>query len=140
MGGPSHQCLTIGRSYTAQLASPEFMVVWQGVAMDKVSPGPAMPYPPTPCRWASLQSGQPTAIFYPFGHPTPCAFAGMDKSLPRDRPKSKCQRRRDAGAFGGRYSGGFRPRGYEIVHLPCGWPNLKRLLGCLRNSRPQGIE
>jgi hypothetical protein len=59
------------------------MSAWQGVAMDsKVSAGPAMPYPSTPCgqatpetalhlfhEWLCPQGEQSAAVFYPFGHP-----------------------------------------------------------------------
>jgi hypothetical protein len=41
-----------------------------GHGFPKVSLGPAMPDPFRPCRWAILE----TAVFYPFGHPTPYAY------------------------------------------------------------------
>jgi hypothetical protein len=61
-----------------------------GHGLPGVSPGPAIPYPSTPCGWttpeialyyiviavsgvAHPQGGQPAAVFYPFGHPTPYA-------------------------------------------------------------------
>jgi hypothetical protein len=47
--------------------------------LPKVSPGPAMPNPYTPCGRATPdgltplrpQDGQPAAVFYPLGYPTP---------------------------------------------------------------------
>jgi hypothetical protein len=52
------------------------------LALPKVSPQSAMPYPSKPCGRATPeiltaisgmarpQSGRPEAVFYPFGHPT----------------------------------------------------------------------
>jgi hypothetical protein len=58
-----------------------------GRGLSKVSPGPAMPYPSTPCGpgtpekalrpfqwWAHPPSGRPAGRLYPIGHPTPYAF------------------------------------------------------------------
>jgi hypothetical protein len=62
-----------------------------GHGLSKVSPGPAMPYPSTPCRlatpetalwpfqwWPAPQGGRPAAVFYPFGYPTPYAYDRQD--------------------------------------------------------------
>jgi hypothetical protein len=59
-----------------------------GQGLPKISFGPAMPNLSMPCGWATpetaLQSFQgwpackgerPAAVFYPFGHPTLCAYA-----------------------------------------------------------------
>jgi hypothetical protein len=69
---------------------------WQGAANDqglpKVSLGPTMPYPSTPCRRpplkrlhghfgaGHLQGGRPAAVFYPLGYPTPYATAPTSPS------------------------------------------------------------
>jgi hypothetical protein len=48
-----------------------------GHGLPKVSLGPAMPYPSTPCGWPTYRAGglRLTSDFYPFGHPTPYAYA-----------------------------------------------------------------
>jgi hypothetical protein len=54
------------------------MGVWQGVAMDslKFRPGPTMPYPSTVVSGVAHPLGKRlAAIFYPFGHPKPYAYA-----------------------------------------------------------------
>jgi hypothetical protein len=50
------------------------MRVWQGVATDslKFHPGPLCPTLVRPAV-ARPQGGQPVAVYYPFGHPTPYA-------------------------------------------------------------------
>jgi hypothetical protein len=50
-----------------------------GYGLPKVSPGPAMFYPSTPCRRATperplWQGGWPAAVFYTFEYPTPYAY------------------------------------------------------------------
>jgi hypothetical protein len=56
-----------------------------GHGLHKVLHGTTMPYPSTPypskavSGVARLQGGQPTAVFYPFGHPTPYAHANLDE-------------------------------------------------------------
>jgi hypothetical protein len=42
---------------------------------------------------AHLQSGGPAAIFYPFGHPTPYAYAMMLEDQRREKEKDDHQRR-----------------------------------------------
>jgi hypothetical protein len=53
-----------------------------GHGLPKVSPGPAMPNPSTPCGWTTpkavsgvdrLQGERPAAVLYPNGDPTPHA-------------------------------------------------------------------
>jgi hypothetical protein len=57
--------------------TPRDLGVWQGVArLPKVLPRPAMPYPTTPCGRDTPE----TAVLYPFGHPTPSAYAPRDRS------------------------------------------------------------
>jgi hypothetical protein len=57
-----------------------------GHGLPIVSPGLAMPDPSMPCGRATpgtalwpLQGGQPAAVFYPFGHPTPYAYGFSDQ-------------------------------------------------------------
>jgi hypothetical protein len=58
-----------------------------GHGLPKVSPGPAMPYPFTPCRrvtpettlqpfqgWPARRGGWPAVVFYTFGRPTPYPY------------------------------------------------------------------
>jgi hypothetical protein len=70
-----------------------------GHGLPKASPGPAMPYPSTPC-WratpetsdtavygvARPQDGQSAASFYLFGHPTFYAYAPQPHCLPSPCP------------------------------------------------------
>jgi hypothetical protein len=56
------ECHAIDRGRTAR----------GGHVLLEVSPGPAMPSPPTPCGRATPETAL-RAILYPFGHPTPCA-------------------------------------------------------------------
>jgi hypothetical protein len=65
-----------------------------GHGLPKVSPGPAMPYPSTPCgwttpetalrlfqEWPARRAGGLRPSFYPFGHPTlyACGDPSVDK-------------------------------------------------------------
>jgi hypothetical protein len=61
-----------------------------GQELPKVSSGPAMPYPLTPCRratpetasWvAHPQSGRPAVVFYPFGHPMLYAYGAARAAM-----------------------------------------------------------
>jgi hypothetical protein len=54
-----------------------------GHRLPKVSHMPVMPDPSTPCGRATPE----TAVFYPFGHPTPYAYGYRDGSGRRDRKK-----------------------------------------------------
>jgi hypothetical protein len=55
-----------------------------GHGLPQVSPGPTMPDPSTPYRRATPktagvaqpQDRRPAAVFYPYVHPNPCAYAG----------------------------------------------------------------
>jgi hypothetical protein len=47
-----------------------------GHGLPKVSPGPAMPSLTAVSAVARLQGRRLTAVFYPFGHPSPYAYAG----------------------------------------------------------------
>jgi hypothetical protein len=88
---------------------PAAMCVWQGVAMDSLKFYTGPPYPtllwpavgpppkqPYGCLRSGLQGGRPVAIFHPFRHPTPYAYADFcqftNKELtwpvcPRVKPK-----------------------------------------------------
>jgi hypothetical protein len=50
-----------------------------GHGFPKVSPGPAMPYPSTPCRRATFEAT--LWLFHPFGHPTPYAYAFCNRKI-----------------------------------------------------------
>jgi hypothetical protein len=60
-----------------------------GHGLAKVSPGPTKPYPSTPYRRATPETAvsgmtrplarRSTALFYPFGHPTPYAHGPGEK-------------------------------------------------------------
>jgi hypothetical protein len=49
-------------------------MAWGEHGLPKVSPEPAMPNPLTPLQ---PLPGQPAAVFYPFGHPTPYAYVKL---------------------------------------------------------------
>jgi hypothetical protein len=73
-----------------------------GHGLPKVSHGPAMPNPSTPFGRATPeialrsvsgvthpQGGQPAAVFYPFGHPTPYAYERDRDTRMRNWPKTQ---------------------------------------------------
>jgi hypothetical protein len=73
-----------------------------GHGLPKLSLGPAIPYPSTPCRRASLETalqlfqgwpahraGLPVAVFYPLGHPTPYAYNFPEEIILEVRIKAK---------------------------------------------------
>jgi hypothetical protein len=58
--------------------------------LPKVSPGPAMPDPSMPCKWATPKTALrpyagrwPAAVFYPLGYPTLCrpAWVPLEETL-----------------------------------------------------------
>jgi hypothetical protein len=75
---------------------PSPIGVWQGVAMDSLkfhpgppchtlqlaAGGPPLKRPYSRFRGACPQGGRPAAIFYRFGHPTPCAYVFSTRATP----------------------------------------------------------